>query len=174
MTRDQILIWIEKTQNRIIKAASALVFVMFLSIVCMVFISIISRYIFNAPGNFSEQLSKFLMNWFAFIAGGIALRQGAHISIDAITKKFPLQAQKYLALIITVVSCIFFAVVIYHGTMFSWRARFNVEPMVWNLSMGFIYMSVPVGFAFMMLEQILVTLQFWLSGKEPRTDGSII
>lgn len=51
-------------------------------LVVTVFISTVSRYVFNASVIWSEEIPILLQVWLTFIGGVIALRRGAHVSVD--------------------------------------------------------------------------------------------
>ena len=54
-----------------------------------VFISTVSRYAFNASVIWSEEIPILLQVWLTFIGGVIALRRGAHVSVDTFLRMFP-------------------------------------------------------------------------------------
>jgi tripartite ATP-independent transporter DctM subunit len=54
-----------------------------------VFISTVSRYAFNASVIWSEEIPILLQVWLTFIGGVIALRRGAHVSVDTFLRMLP-------------------------------------------------------------------------------------
>lgn len=174
MAKQETIINIRKAQYKLSKALSFVVFIFFFFIVFLVFLSIISRYIFNAPINFSEQLSLFTLSWFVFLASAIAIKEGAHISIDVLTKKFSPRWQMILVWMVDAVSTILYIVIIFHGVRYSIKAWGNTEPLVWHVSMGLVYLSVPVGFFFMLLEHNLNTILYTLTSELESKDSSIV
>jgi C4-dicarboxylate transporter, DctM subunit len=67
--------------------AAAAVLMAFL--VGTVFISTVSRYVFNASVIWSEEIPILLQVWLTFIGGVIALRRGAHVSVDTFLRMLP-------------------------------------------------------------------------------------
>ena len=174
MAKQETIINIRKVQYKLSKALSFVIFTFFFSIVFLVFYSIISRYVFNAPINFSEQLALFILNWFVFLASAIAIKEGEHISIDILTKKFSPKWQMIMVWIVNAVSTIFYIVVIFHGVRYSIKAWGNTEPLVWHISMGLVYLSVPVGFFFMLLEHNMNTILYTLTDELQSEDSGIL
>ncbi len=58
-------------------------------LVVAVFISTVSRYVLNASVIWSEEIPILLQVWLTFIGGVIALRRGAHVSVDTFLRMLP-------------------------------------------------------------------------------------
>jgi tripartite ATP-independent transporter DctM subunit len=58
-------------------------------LVATVLISTVSRYVFNASVIWSEEIPILLQVWLTFIGGVIALRRGAHVSVDTFVRMAP-------------------------------------------------------------------------------------
>jgi C4-dicarboxylate transporter DctM subunit len=59
------------------------------SLVVTVFISTLSRYVFNASVIWSEELPILLQIWLTFLGGVVALRSGGHVSVDTFLRMLP-------------------------------------------------------------------------------------
>lgn len=132
--------------------AKVIVFVLYISIIIVVFTSVLSRYILDVPHNHADQLSKYLLIWFIFIAAGLAAKEGSHIAIDVFVRKFNARAQAYLSIIISICVSVFFILVIVSGYQMVLSSVDYRDPLVWNVNLAFIYASVPVGFLYLLIQ----------------------
>ncbi len=71
--------------DAVFETASALLMAL---LVLTVFVSTVSRYVFNASVIWSEEIPILLQVWLTFIGGVIALRRGAHVSVDTFLQMF--------------------------------------------------------------------------------------
>ena len=58
-------------------------------LVVTVFVSTLSRYVFNASVIWSEEIPILLQVWLTFIGGIVALRRGDHVSVDTFSRMLP-------------------------------------------------------------------------------------
>ncbi len=59
---------------------------------------VVTRYGFNHPLTWPEELCTLLLVWMTFVGASLLLKKEAHIEIDFFTKLLPLPAQKVIAL----------------------------------------------------------------------------
>ena len=132
-------------QRYIDAVAKVIVFVLYAGIILVVFTSVLSRYILDVPHNHADQLSKYLLIWFIFIAGGLAAKEGAHIAIDVFVRKFSTSMRAALTIFISLCVTFFFLMVIHSGYEMVIDSTGYHDPLVWNVNLALIYASVPVG-----------------------------
>lgn len=106
---------IMKTLNAIVyyvnqamrKIGAVVLTVMFLSITA----GIISRYVFNAPLSWTEELTCFLMVYICYISASITTAEKKHLVADFLIAKAPAGFQKIVSMISRILMIIFFTVV---------------------------------------------------------------
>lgn len=152
MATSKLLQRILLVQRYMDTVAKVLVFVLYASIIVVVFTSVLSRYIFEVPHNFADQLSKYLLIWFIFIAAGLAAKEGSHIAIDVFVRKLNRQVRLCLTIFISICVSAFFIMVIMSGYDMVVDAVGYRDPLVWNVNLAFIYASVPVGFLYLLVQ----------------------
>jgi TRAP-type C4-dicarboxylate transport system permease small subunit len=59
------------------------------AMVVLVFTNVVLRYLFNSGIATSEELSRWLLVWLTFLGAIVALRQHAHLGIDALVRALP-------------------------------------------------------------------------------------
>jgi len=118
------------------------------AITAVVFLQVVSRYVFNYPFDWPEELARYLFVWVALLGAALALRRGAHFSIDALVKSLPAAWRRVVPLLIHTSLGIFTLVVSVKGFQLALRVREQLSPGM-EVSMTYAYLSVPVSFAIM-------------------------
>ena len=119
-----------------------------LAITGVVFLQVISRYVFNYPFDWPEELARFLFVWVALLGAALAVRRGAHFSIDALVRRLPANGQRFVPLAINTVLAIFTLIVSVKGFQLALRVS-EQQSSAMEVSMSLPYLSVPVSFAVM-------------------------
>jgi len=118
------------------------------AITAVVFLQVVSRYVFNYPFDWPEELARYLFVWVALLGAALALRRGAHFSIDALVKSLPAAWRRIVPLLIHTSLGIFTLIVSVKGFQLALRVREQLSPGM-EVSMTYAYLSVPVSFAIM-------------------------
>jgi TRAP-type C4-dicarboxylate transport system permease small subunit len=113
---------------------------MFISIL----MAITSRFIIKIPIPWTEELSRYLMVWTAFIAGSLGLRKGSHVGIRFLVQKVPKPVAKWMGLITNIALLIFFLFLIIEGVRMAALVAGQRSPVL-NISMAWVYASLPTG-----------------------------
>ena len=115
-----------------------------------------SRYI-PAIGavNWAEELTRYLNIWLLFLALGYVLRQGHHISMDALVRLLPVPLRRGLEWINDGLFLVFLAVLCWYGIFMVQLNTTQEAPslklvgidflMGWPVRMGWPYLAIPVG-----------------------------
>lgn len=101
---------------------------------------------------FVDEATRYFMVWMVFVALGLALARGRHISMNVFQEKLPPKALFVLRKIIDAVGLGFSAYVAWIGYDIAMRvaATGQVSPTL-GISAGVLYASMPVGFALLAL-----------------------
>jgi TRAP-type transport system small permease protein len=118
------------------------------AITAVVFLQVVSRYVFSYPFDWPEEMARYLFVWVALLGAALALKRGAHFSIDALVKRFPAKWRLIISLLIHTILGIFTLVVSAKGFQLALRVREQLSPGM-EVSMTYAYLSVPVSFAIM-------------------------
>jgi TRAP-type C4-dicarboxylate transport system permease small subunit len=127
-------------------------------IACVIAAGVFFRYVLNDSLSWSEELAKYAMLWMVFLGAPIALRTGGHPNIEILLNLVP---RRFSILVKTIV---YGGVLFFCGFLtlkshdFAWNGRTQVAISIGDLSMYYIFVSIPVGMASMSL----VSLQLFL------------
>jgi TRAP-type C4-dicarboxylate transport system permease small subunit len=141
----KILGWLKIIYQKPVELACGALMV---AITAVVFLQVLSRYVFNYPFDWPEEMARYLFVWVALLGAALALRRGAHFSIDALVKKLPAGWRLIVALLIRTALGIFTLVVSVKGFQLALRVNEQLSSGM-EVSMTYAYLSVPVSFAIM-------------------------
>ncbi|HAR80546.1 MAG TPA: TRAP transporter small permease [Succinivibrionaceae bacterium] len=69
-------------------------------LVAVSFATVVSRYIFDSPLMWSEEIQVLCFMWISFLGAGVAFRYGSHVSIEVIVDLLPKAVRRYVELFI--------------------------------------------------------------------------
>lgn len=145
--------------------ALSLIAVMTASVLVQVFF----RYVLNRPISWTEEFSIFSMIWMAFLVAPIAYRSGANVSIEVLRDLFKGRAQSVLQLVLTVLVLAILVVLFRHSLIYM-RRGFGSTASSLPITMGWIYISMPLGLGAMIvvgLELLLRAVHELIRPAEP-------
>lgn len=126
--------------------------VFFVIMVIDVVASVIMRYVLVKPMVWGEQLAVYCMIWIAFLSSSIAFRRGAHMGLDLLVKHTPPKFGKFLQAVAHMMVIAFLVIFIVWGFKHAYAVREQISPVVFNMSMMWAYIALPIG-GFCMLTQ---------------------
>jgi len=121
-----------------------IVIAMMAVMVLLVFMNVVSRYIFNHSIIWAEEVSQYLMVWVAFLGAGLALRQGRHVAIEMLQDRLPPRARRMMRHLVALLLILFMGILTVLGFQFAHFA-WDQETPVLNIPLGIPYMAVPIG-----------------------------
>jgi TRAP-type C4-dicarboxylate transport system permease small subunit len=128
--------------------------------------SVIMRYGVNYSLSWAEDAAKFLMVWLTFIGAPLGFRHGAHVSLELLP---PLPAAVHRVIRVVVHATVVVLMVLL--TRFSWAFAVNgwnqVALTIGDLSMFWIFVSMPIGCALMALVAFELMVRSILGIPEP-------
>ncbi|ADK83249.1 TRAP transporter small permease [Sediminispirochaeta smaragdinae] len=86
------------------------------TIILVMTAGIISRYVFNSPFDWTEELCTFLFIWLSFLGAGVASAKRRHVSVDFITGKLS-PKHRDIVKMCTVILIIFLMILIFLGSI---------------------------------------------------------
>ena len=110
----------------------------------LVFVNVVTRYIFGLSFATTEEISTFLMIWITYIGAGLALREGRLAAIDLFQDMIPLKSRRVFRVGLGVVILLFFGILAYYGTrmvQFGW----SQETWATQIPRGIPYLAIPIG-----------------------------
>ncbi|CAH0525071.1 TRAP transporter small permease [Vibrio hippocampi] len=127
-----------------------LIFLMWIMVAAVVW-QVFTRFVINSPSTFTDELSRYLMQWVGILGGAYVYALKRHLAIEVLVTKLSPKRQHILSIIISVIVFIFSVIVLVYGGMnvVQTTLKFNqVSPSLVffgsNLPMGYVYLSAPI------------------------------
>ena len=154
--------FIVRLLDRINDAITWITVIMLAVMVIVVFSQVVFRFLhLSIP--WSEELSKYLMIWCAFLGSALCARKGSLIGLEFINAFVPQKGKQVLRFLIFISTAAFLILLIYIGFITCGKVWMQSTPVL-KLPMGLMYAAIPIGAVFMLLNTVL-TVAF---GKEAR------
>jgi len=115
---------------------SAIAFIVALEVVC--------RYILNVSLPWSEEISRYLFIWMSFLGAGVALKRGAHISVDSLVTRLSEPGRRRIENLVAVLVFAFALLLLYQGIL-TMPAMIGQYSITMGFSLGWVYVAVPAG-----------------------------
>lgn len=118
--------------------------------VILIFMQVVFRYLFNNPFSWTEELSRHLMIWAAFLGSALAYRRNAHLGVDLVIDVMSASAQKVVLIAVHCGIAAFALFLLVMGARVASRTMGQFSSAL-SIPMGFIYLAIPVGGALLLL-----------------------
>jgi TRAP-type C4-dicarboxylate transport system permease small subunit len=112
---------------------------------------VVTRFVFEAPAEWSEVSVRITLIWMVFLAVPMAFRQGAMVCVDLLYRLSNRHIRRVLDFVILLSSLVLMGVILWYGFDYSWRTRFQTISGLEVLTVIWAYAAMPVGALFSLL-----------------------
>jgi len=140
--------------KRILRLETWLSMSLLVAMFMLVILQVVSRYVFQSPLPWTEELARYVMIWMIFIASAHLASTGGHIVITVIDSVLPRVWVKWVAVLsylIVAVACLF---LIPSGWKFVSR-MFRAASPAMSLPMSWVYLAALSGVCLIMLQSFI-------------------
>jgi TRAP-type C4-dicarboxylate transport system permease small subunit len=149
------------------RAVDAVAILLFAAVLVLVNVQIVCRFVLSLGVPWTEEVSRLLFIWLAYIGAAIGLREGSLIVIDTLPQMLP-RSQAFIVPLVRVVSL---AVIV-----FLFAASIPLVQSVWSttlatvdwISNGWAYLAFTVSFGVMLIYSIEPLLRALLPVRRAR------
>jgi len=146
---EQLLVW----------ANRAAVIALMGSMAILVFVNVVSRYIFNHSIIWVEEVTQYEMIWVTYLGAGLALREGRHVALDSLQDLLPQSLRRMTRIIVWIGMFAFLIALTVLGFMMS-AFTWEHETPVLNMRAGIPYLAIPIGALLFALHLVLIARDF--------------
>jgi len=124
---------------------AGLLLISFITIIVCVVLQIISRYGFNQPFTWTEEISLFAFCWFTFVGGAICSWEKSHLEVDFFYNRAGLKLQKYadICILALVTGLSLFLIV---DSVITMKAQVGITSVAVRLPILLYTLAILVGF----------------------------
>jgi len=153
--------------DRAVNIAGVVGAFLLLVVTLITFYEVIMRYVFNAPTTWSIDYSIYLIMWGTFLGAAFTLKQGAHIHVDILVKKFPKKTRMTIEIVIYSLILIFCTILAWRGFVSCLQAYlFREITLSYTRTPLYIpSLSIPFGASLLILEILRELVQKIHSGR---------
>jgi len=136
------VIELDKIFSYLEKFLSFLIVLLISFMVLFIFSQVVARFILNMPLSWTEEISRHIMIWMAFIATSVAYRHGAHLSIDLLATTLKPKARLVLRIFFLLIIIGFLIFMVRYGIELT-QKTFNQRSSSLGYRMSYVYLAVP-------------------------------
>lgn len=127
-----------------------LTFILFSAMTLIVFIQVVSRYVFGSSIFWAEEFARYSMIWIAFLGTAMGIKEDAHTKIEFFVNLLPLSLQKVVNVINCVLCIIFVGVISYFAIEMMAFTMQTLSPSL-RIPLGLIQMILPISSVLMII-----------------------
>lgn len=132
---------------------------LFLTVIAVVLMSgVISRYLFNSSLVWTGEVSTYCFVWMMFLGMSMAFRDRAHMAFDLLLRNSPSGLRRWLDHLLYLFMAVFTVILLYYGWIMTMENMKRISPVL-GFSLGFAYLSIPIGAGFMFIHLVGQWLQ---------------
>ncbi len=120
----------------------------------LIMVQVVSRYVFNSPFTWTEELARFALIWFTFISAGFVMARRIHIAVDLVASKLGRRGTIVLDTFALVAVVVTAGVMTVAGVAFASGANRLLAPAT-SLPMSLVYSAAAAGFGLIFLHAVL-------------------
>ncbi|MBT9386633.1 TRAP transporter small permease [Pseudooceanicola sp. CBS1P-1] len=139
---------------------SAAVILLFSAMMIAVLVQVAGRYIFDYSVAQASEIATFSQVWLVLLGAGVAVARGQHVAIDMIPAQLPLPLARVALVVIALIIAAFLCVLAWGSLPLMKMGAFQMSPAM-RVPMKYVYLCLPIGSAYMMLELLLSVIQRW-------------
>ena len=153
-----------KLLDRIEKALDAVLVLMMIVMGGAVVLQVISRYIFNNPTSWSEELARYLFVWITFLGAAVVIRKRRHVDVTVLTDRLPPSAAKVVYLVSDAAVLFMLGALTWAGAGLAIMAHRQLSAAM-DLPMSLAYSAMPVGTGLMFVFLVATMIWEWKEGR---------
>jgi C4-dicarboxylate transporter DctQ subunit len=150
----------------------------FVAMTAIVFVNVVSRYVFDDPIPGADELATLCFTWAVFVGAAAGVRQRLHIGIEFIVNWGPPRGRAALGLLVVGLMAFFAGLIGVYGVKLMLSGNFKLTPVLqWPYT--WIYLAVPVGAALMLVRLLPIAAEHLARlrgapGKELRSGATTL
>lgn len=141
--------YIEKFAKRYNNVEKVILISMFAILVIVIFLQVVSRYVFGAALSWSEEFGRFIFVWMSWLGVSAGMKEGEHIQVKILPnflhEKGWTNAEHALYIFIDLVWFLTSIIVVYYGfDIVSQQMNMGVFAVATHIPMWIIYLCIPL------------------------------
>lgn len=141
--------FIGKFAEKYDKIEKVILIAMFAVLVAVIFMQVVSRYVFHNAISWSEELGRFIFVWMSWLGVSAGMKEGEHIQVKILPNYFKekgwVNAERGLYIFIDLIWFLTSLVVVYYGfDIVGQQMAMGVFAVATKIPMWIIYLCIPI------------------------------
>lgn len=146
---------LNRLEKIFLRIESTICVVAFLSMICVVLWSVLCRRVLHIQFLYGEELTRYLTVWAIFFGTAMAVKEKAHVGVEAAVNLLAPQGQRNLRVITEILTCALFIITfVLSVTMMHHYFISGQTTTLTKIPMWIIYLCVPLGMLFSVFHSI--------------------
>lgn len=163
---------IKSIDTTVVRLTSWVVAFLTLQMSAVVVAGVFFRYVLNDGLPWVEELARYSMIWLSWLGGGLAIRKGAHISVDFVVDSLSPRGRFFLVLIGRLLILGFLGICIVLGAELTARVSMQ-STIALGISMQIPYSAIPIGSLLMVYHLLIVMFCPWARVQSGSTEYQV-
>jgi TRAP-type C4-dicarboxylate transport system permease small subunit len=153
--QSQVPVIVDKIGHIIEISFGAVSVIIYAAMSAVTLMGVFFRYVMQSPFIWTEEVARYLMLWLGFLGIQLAMRRKVHVSIEVLAGFLPPKILKFKNVLVNLLIAFFLVIILKE----SWLMTNNTIMMgqVLNISMFWVYISLPIGI-FLTLLQLIINM----------------
>ena len=126
------------------KAVQAIVVILIFGILVSTLMQVVSRYVFNAPFMWTEELARSMGIWLVLLCTGLVVREERHLGFEILPETW-----KPVLRLIANLAILFFSICLIKGSITFVKVAGGMKSTALQIPLWILYLSIPVGLILM-------------------------
>jgi len=140
--------------------------VIYAALTVIAFAQVVVRYLLGGSIPWSEEAARFLFIWLSFLGFSVTMNRGGHVGVDFVVGMFPVKVRTIAALSCDTLIVGFLVFFIFRGMDVVRVTLYNRSPAM-QISMGYVYLILPLSAALLILYTLRVARRHWAGDFGP-------
>ena len=127
-----------------------IIVIFYIMMMCIMFMQVILRYIFNSPTTWAEEASRYLFIWICYLGAAMGISSKVHIGVDYFIKYLSDSARKKIFYVTSGITILTFLFVMIQGIRLTIITMEYSSYTMKFLPQGLVFLAIPAG-AFLMM-----------------------
>ncbi|TCN18414.1 TRAP transporter small permease [Mesobacillus foraminis] len=152
-----------KTLNSLL---NGIIVVVLVSMVSLVFLNVVLRYVFSSGITWSEELARYLFVWLVFLGAVVATKEKGHLGVDLLIGAVPKKFQKILYLLASSLT-VFVLILFLDGLLKMMELNKMVTGPATGIPESVFYLAGVVSSILMIVITAVQTIRFVFFNQDP-------
>ncbi|MDW7712118.1 MAG: TRAP transporter small permease [Deferrisomatales bacterium] len=145
--------WLRRLNLFVSRVLDAVIGLFMVATVGVLFVGVVTRYVFNAPLFWAEEVTVLGLVWMTFLAGAILVRTDKNVSITVISDLCRPHHSRVLRAVSDLLVLVILVVMLWQSWRLTGRLAFSTTPAL-RLSEAWFGRALIVGFSLMLFYQV--------------------